>query len=68
VQLDPRKNQRLDLESLDSRSINTIQIIKAPEATEKYGEKGAQGVVVIEFKDEYILSDKVLSKLNWIKI
>ena len=67
VELGPRKNETLDLESLDSRWVKTIKIIKAPEAKETYGEKGAQGVVIIELKDEYILSKEVLAKLNWIK-
>jgi hypothetical protein len=68
VALDPRKNEKLDLESLDSRWVKTIQTIKAPEAKKIYGEKGAQGVVIIELKDEYTLSKEALAKLNWIKI
>jgi len=65
LEIDPDKDERLDLESLDSRYVKSIQVFKDADATVKYGDKGTHGVVVIYFKESYILSKAVVTKLKW---
>jgi hypothetical protein len=67
VELDAKKDEVLDLESLDTNYVQSIGILPAANAREKYGERAANGAVVILFKDSYILSKEAVIKLKWTK-
>jgi hypothetical protein len=53
IELDPAINP--DIESFDPQWIRSIEIITGTDATLIYGEKGRNGVMIIDFKKNYIL-------------
>jgi hypothetical protein len=55
VELDAQKNEFIDLESIDNNWVTSIDILNAESAIEVFGEKGSNGVVIVNFKKNYIL-------------
>jgi len=55
IELDPDTNEVPDVESLDSNSMTSIEFVDAVDATLQYGHKGRNGVIIIQFKDNYVL-------------
>jgi hypothetical protein len=55
VELDPKKNEVIDLETIDNNWVTSIDILNAESALEVFGEKGSNGVVIVNFKKNYIL-------------
>ncbi|HTE30218.1 MAG TPA: hypothetical protein VK666_07580 [Chryseolinea sp.] len=53
IEVDPAVNP--DMESFDPQWIRSIEIITGTDATLNYGEKGRNGVIIIDFKENYIL-------------
>ena len=64
LEFDSMKNEKLDLEIIDTNSIESISVLKANEATDKYGDKGRNGVVIITFKDFDLLSKELQIKFT----
>jgi hypothetical protein len=67
VEIDAERNEALDFESLDKHYVQSIQVLQGVDAKERYGERAANGAVVILFKDSYILSKEAVMKLEWVK-
>lgn len=67
LEFDPAKNEKPDLESIDSKWIETITVLKGDDAKNKYGDRGLNGVIVIVFKDLYLLSKELQTKFEAIK-
>lgn len=64
LELDARKNEHVDLATIDPNTIESIQILKGREAKDKYGDKGQNGVVIITFKDFNLLSKELQAKFT----
>lgn len=56
VELDPKKNEFFDVQAIDARQIKYVAVLKKREAMKLYGEKGSDGVVIVQFADDYIFS------------
>jgi hypothetical protein len=54
IELDPDSNDVPDVESLDSNWMSSIEFVDAVDASLQYGHKGRNGVIIIQFKDNYI--------------
>lgn len=67
LELDRDHHETLDFESFDTKWIKSIRVIKGEEAKNTYGDKGLSGVVVIEFKESYILPKDLRAKFKQIK-
>lgn len=50
--LDGKIIQYEELEKLDKRNIEAIEVLKGEKATDQYGDKGKNGVVVIKSKNQ----------------
>jgi hypothetical protein len=48
--LDGKIIQQADIEKIDTRNIESIEVLKGEKATDQYGDKGKNGVVVISSK------------------
>jgi hypothetical protein len=57
--IDPAKGEKFDIESIDPSWIKAVDVLKGENAIKEYGEKASNGVVIIYFKDYYILSKEV---------
>jgi hypothetical protein len=62
IELDPDKREVPDLESLDPKAMTSIQVLSGSDATLHYGNKGRNGVIIIEFKPYYILPPQLRGK------
>ncbi len=60
--VDANKDETIDLKSINSNDIESINILKGEDAKKQYGERGANGVVIIQFKSHYILTDAMYKK------
>jgi len=50
--LDGKEISKKEMDELDSDSIEKVEVLKGDSATEKYGDKGKNGVVIITLKDK----------------
>jgi len=50
--LDGKEISKKEMDELDSDSIDKVEVLKGESATEKYGDKGKNGVVIITSKDK----------------
>ena len=66
VEIDSRKNEKIDMESIDLKHVKTVVCLSDLEA-KLYGDRGSNGVVLFQFKESYILSKAVVTKLKWVK-
>jgi hypothetical protein len=57
--IDPAKGEKFEVESIDPSWIKFVDVLKGESAVKEYGEKASNGVVIIYFKDYYILSKEV---------
>ncbi|MEJ7645145.1 MAG: hypothetical protein WKF87_11160 [Chryseolinea sp.] len=64
IELDPDVNEVPDVESLDPNWMNSIEFLDAADATLQYGNKGRNGVIIIQFKENYILPPSLKSKVG----
>lgn len=62
LEFDARKNENLDLESIDPNAIESVSVLKGDEAKNKYGDKGQSGVVIITIKNFDLLSKDLQAK------
>lgn len=64
IVLDPRKDEVFDIESIDSKQIQSITVLKNENARALYGEKGVHGVLIIQLVDNYIFSKEIYKKIR----
>lgn len=64
MELDPKKNEVFDPKSIDSKWVKMITVLNVAEAMQRYGERGANGVVVLQLVDNYIFSKAVYTKFK----
>jgi len=64
LEFDSNKNQKFDLKTVDQNSIESVSVLKGSDATDKYGDKGQNGVIVITFRDFKLLSKELQLKFN----
>ena len=64
MELDPKKNEIFDVRSINPKFVRFVTVLSSEEARKLYGEKGARGVVIVQFEDHYILSKETLTKLK----
>lgn len=62
IEFDARKNENLDLASIDPNAIESVSVLKGDEAKNKYGDKGQSGVVIITIKNFDLLSKDLQAK------
>ncbi len=56
IEVDPDKTDVPEFESLvDARWVSSVEMVTGSEATMMYGDKGRNGVLIINFKENYIL-------------
>lgn len=56
VELDPKKNEILDVRSIDQKHVKFVTVLSSKEGKKIYGEKGANGVVIVQLADYYNLA------------
>lgn len=64
MELDPKKNEIFDVRSVDPKLVRFVTILNSEQAKKLYGQKGANGVVIVQFEDHYILSKETVTKLK----
>ena len=64
VGIDSKVDTSFDLKSINPEGIKVVFVFKWAESTGRYGEKGANGVVVIVLKESYILPKNLQEKFD----
>jgi hypothetical protein len=62
--LDPKKDEVFDFEAIDPKWIKSITVLKDEKAREAYGDKGQNGVLIIQLVDNYIFAKSALIKFK----
>jgi len=57
-------DKTFDINVINPEGIKEIQVLKNKNAIDKYGEKGANGVVLIVFNDSYVLPKDIQERLD----
>lgn len=64
LEIDPAKEEQITLASIDPKWIKSITIQGPEESLEEYGERGKNGVITIEFLEQYLITKESLLKLK----
>jgi len=64
IELDPDVNEVPDIESLDPNWMSSIEFLDATDANLRYGHKGRNGVIIIQFKENYVLPPSLKLKVT----
>lgn len=64
MELDPKKNEVFDVRSVNPRFVRFVTVLDGERAKKIYGEKGAHGVVIVQFEDHYTLSKETVAKIK----
>jgi len=64
IELDPDTNEVPDVESLDPNWMSSIEFLDAEDAALQYGHKGRNGVIIIHFRENYILPPSLKLKVQ----
>lgn len=64
VGIDPKEDDKFDLKSINPEGIKEIHVLKGADAINKYGDNGTNGVVIISFKESYILPRDLQERFN----
>ena len=67
VGIDTKEEISFDLKSINSEGIQEICVLKDKTAISQYGDKGTNGVVIITFKESYVLPETLKAKFDAIK-
>jgi len=67
IELDPKKNEFFDVKSIDQKHVKFVTVLSGKEGKKLYGEKGTNGVVIVQLADFYELSKEALTKLKIVK-
>jgi hypothetical protein len=59
AEIDPEKNKEFSVNSLKPDWIESVDVLTGDKARAEFGEKGRNGVIIIQFKSYYILSKEV---------
>ncbi|MGC1241528.1 MAG: hypothetical protein WA874_08060 [Chryseosolibacter sp.] len=62
MEIDPKKNEIFDVKAIDKRFVRFVTVLNSEQAKKLYGERGANGVVIVQFEDHYVLSRENLIK------
>ena len=62
LELDPKKNEIFNVKSIDSRDVRFVTVLNRREGRKLYGEKGSNGVIIVQLADYYDLSKENLLK------
>jgi len=65
IELDPKKNEIFDVKSIDQKHVKFVTILSGKEGKKLYGEKGSNGVVIVQLADFYDLSKEAFTKLGF---
>ncbi|MEJ7586517.1 MAG: N-acetylmuramoyl-L-alanine amidase [Ferruginibacter sp.] len=57
--IDGKTKSKKDLKAINPDNIESIRVLKGKEAITQYGEKGKNGVVIVQVKERVIILDKV---------
>jgi hypothetical protein len=63
-EIDPEKGEFLNDSAIKTEAIASINIVSAETAEDLYGTRGANGVIVITLKDEYIITKESVLRLD----
>jgi hypothetical protein len=64
MEVDPRNNEIFDMESIDKKWIKSITVLKAENAKLTYGERAANGVLILQLVDNYIFTNAIYKKIK----
>lgn len=64
VGIDTKVDTTFDPNSINPEGIKEINVLKDASATSVYGDKGVNGVVIIVFKESYILPPSLQAKFD----
>lgn len=64
LELDPMKNEEFNFDAIETKWIKSITVLKGENARREYGERGADGVLIVQLADNYIFSKPTLIKFQ----
>ena len=62
LELDPAKDEVFDFDAIEQKSIKSITVLTDDKARKAYGDRGKNGVLIIELMDNYLFSKPALIK------
>jgi hypothetical protein len=63
-EVDPRKNEKLDLASIDPTAIESISVLKGLDAKDTHGNNRQNGVIIISFRNFNVLPKALQTKFS----
>jgi hypothetical protein len=64
IVFDPKKGEFLNDSAIKTEAIASIDIVSVERATDLYGNRGANGAIVITLKDEYIITKESVLRID----
>lgn len=64
LELDPKNNEAFDFDAIDQKWIKSITVLKDEKARDAYGDRGENGVMIIQLVDNFIFSKPALIKFR----
>lgn len=64
MEVDPTANEVFDIESIDSKWVKSITVLKGQDAKNTYGERASNGVLVVQLVDNYIFTKAIYKKIG----
>ena len=62
MEINPGKNEMFDVSSIEAKYVKFVTILDSKQAKKIYGEKGSNGVVIVQLADRVDLSKKLFVK------
>lgn len=64
MELDPRNDEIFDMKSIAAKWVKSITVLKDQNAKDIYGERGANGVLIVQLVDNYVFSKALNKKIG----
>jgi hypothetical protein len=64
MEVAPKENEVFDMESIDKKWVKSIRVLNGQEAKNTYGDRGSNGVLIVQLVDNYIFTKPIYKKIG----
>src|SRR5688500_10251727 len=64
MEVDPKDNEVFDMKSIDPKWVKSVTVLKAEIARNTYGDRGSNGVLIVQLVDNYIFTKAIYKKIG----